>query len=467
MKAKTAVRPALSTVFSKAQRAFYERAAASPPAPAAGGSGRETRPRRAHSQRRPRREHPVRAPQAQAGPRAPHGAGGAQARAARRRGRAGRCGIGGAVLALHPRVLHDGPGGYAFPRLDLHRLALHGRACGRCLGCCGGVRRRDVPLHDARAHGGVQHPVRGARAAYGKARARALRILLRRTPGRGEEGDERRTSSRSRASRRTIWPTPRRPSRFPLWPSRVCSRVDWRLALALVIPIVAAFILMGRALATPEGAACQAAMRASGETLEGTTVEYVHGMSVVKVFNRSLSAFRRFEADAREYVGNIKWADVLQRFGHGRDVRGYRRPDAMSAYRGAARLARRFGRRAVLRALRVHRASVLPRGGGDERARLADDHPDGDDERRERGGRAHRRDPRLSRSRRARRAARAARRERGVLPRVLLVCGAGRAAGARRRELSASLRQHHGPRGPFRRRQVDHRGAHPAVLRRG
>ena len=94
--------------------------------------------------------------------------------------------------------------------------------------------------------------------------------------------------------------------------------VDWRLALALVIPIVAAFILMGRALATPEGAACQAAMRASGETLEGTTVEYVHGMSVVKVFNRSLSAFRRFEADAREYVGNIKWATYFNASGMGR-----------------------------------------------------------------------------------------------------------------------------------------------------
>lgn len=94
--------------------------------------------------------------------------------------------------------------------------------------------------------------------------------------------------------------------------------VDWRFALALVVPIVLAFLLLGGALKTPEGKACQTAMRVSGETVAGTTVEYVHGMPVVKVFNRSLSAFRRFEADAREFVGNIKWATYFNAPGMGR-----------------------------------------------------------------------------------------------------------------------------------------------------
>ena len=46
----------------------------------------------------------------------------------------------------------------------------------------------------------------------------------------------------------------------------------------------------------PVGAACQRAMAQSREKLNGTTVEFVHGLlPVVKVFNRSLAAFGRFE----------------------------------------------------------------------------------------------------------------------------------------------------------------------------
>ena len=59
-------------------------------------------------------------------------------------------------------------------------------------------------------------------------------------------------------------------------------------------------------------------MAQSREKLNGTTVEFVHGMPVVKVFNRSLAAFGRFEADAREFVGNIKWATWFNARGMGK-----------------------------------------------------------------------------------------------------------------------------------------------------
>ena len=78
---------------------------------------------------------------------------------------------------------------------------------------------------------------------------------------------------------------------LPLLTIAALAFVDWRLALLLVVPIVVSFLLLGSALGSPEGAACQRAMAQSREKLNGTTVEFVHGMPVVKVFNRSLAAF--------------------------------------------------------------------------------------------------------------------------------------------------------------------------------
>lgn len=83
--------------------------------------------------------------------------------------------------------------------------------------------------------------------------------------------------------------------------------MDWRLALLTLIPLVVAMVLLNVGLGAPEGAASQKAMRDSRERMNGTIVEYVHGMPVVKIFNRTLSAFARFEHDVGEYVKNLKW----------------------------------------------------------------------------------------------------------------------------------------------------------------
>lgn len=93
--------------------------------------------------------------------------------------------------------------------------------------------------------------------------------------------------------------------------------VDWRLALLLAVPVVLSFALLGAALGRPEGTACQVAMARSAEAFSGTAVEYAHGMPVVKVFNRSLSAFGRFERDAREFAGNVRWATEFNARGMG------------------------------------------------------------------------------------------------------------------------------------------------------
>ena len=52
--------------------------------------------------------------------------------------------------------------------------------------------------------------------------------------------------------------------------------------------------------------------------LTGKVEELYAGNRVVKVFNRSLAAFGRFEEDAREFVGNIKWATWFNARGMGK-----------------------------------------------------------------------------------------------------------------------------------------------------
>lgn len=105
---------------------------------------------------------------------------------------------------------------------------------------------------------------------------------------------------------------------MPVLSIAVLLFVDWRLALLLVVPIALSFILLGSSLGSPEGAACQVAMAKSAEKFEGTAVEFIHGMPVIKVFNRSLAAFKRFEHDARDWVNNVKWATWYNADGMGK-----------------------------------------------------------------------------------------------------------------------------------------------------
>lgn len=82
--------------------------------------------------------------------------------------------------------------------------------------------------------------------------------------------------------------------------------MDWRLALVTLIPILISFILLGICLARPDKAALQVEMHDAQEAMQGTIVEYIHGMAVIKIFNRSLSAFRRYEGDIEHFVKAVE-----------------------------------------------------------------------------------------------------------------------------------------------------------------
>lgn len=78
--------------------------------------------------------------------------------------------------------------------------------------------------------------------------------------------------------------------------------MDWRLAFVTLIPIVISLTLLGICLARPDKAALQVEMHDAQEAMQGTIVEYIHGMSVIKIFNRSLSAFKRYKGDIERFV---------------------------------------------------------------------------------------------------------------------------------------------------------------------
>ena len=78
--------------------------------------------------------------------------------------------------------------------------------------------------------------------------------------------------------------------------------MDWRLAIVTLLPILISLVLLSDCLKQPDKAALQVELHDAQERMQGTVVEYIHGMSVIKVFNRTLSAFRRFEEDLNHFT---------------------------------------------------------------------------------------------------------------------------------------------------------------------
>lgn len=81
--------------------------------------------------------------------------------------------------------------------------------------------------------------------------------------------------------------------------------IDWRLALVTVIPIAAAVLLMRSIMKNPSSAKMQKEIHRAHGNLNSTIIEYVNGMPVIKVFNRTLSAFERFEEAAGGLVDAV------------------------------------------------------------------------------------------------------------------------------------------------------------------
>ena len=81
--------------------------------------------------------------------------------------------------------------------------------------------------------------------------------------------------------------------------------MDWRLALVTLVPIFISLVLLSACLNKPDKATLQVELHDSQERMQETIIEYIHGMPVIKVFNRTLGAFRRYERDINGFVDAV------------------------------------------------------------------------------------------------------------------------------------------------------------------
>ncbi len=81
--------------------------------------------------------------------------------------------------------------------------------------------------------------------------------------------------------------------------------MDFRLALVTLLPIVISVTLLGVCLKQKDKAALQKEMADRLEQMTATIVEFIHGIPVIKVFNRSLGAFKRYQHDIDAFVDSV------------------------------------------------------------------------------------------------------------------------------------------------------------------
>ena len=91
----------------------------------------------------------------------------------------------------------------------------------------------------------------------------------------------------------------------PLFTILFLFGMDWRLALVTLFPIVLSVMLLGICLKQKDKAALQKEMADRLEQMTSTIVEFIHGIPVIKVFNRTLGAFRRYQGDIDAFVDSV------------------------------------------------------------------------------------------------------------------------------------------------------------------
>ena len=91
----------------------------------------------------------------------------------------------------------------------------------------------------------------------------------------------------------------------PLFTLILLFVTDWRLTLVSLLPIICSFLILAMALKKPDGAKHQKNMADCKAKMEGTVVEYIHGMSVIKIFGGTKNAFRRFETDMNAFTKSV------------------------------------------------------------------------------------------------------------------------------------------------------------------
>jgi ATP-binding cassette subfamily B protein len=97
---------------------------------------------------------------------------------------------------------------------------------------------------------------------------------------------------------------------FPLLVVGYLFVVDWRLALAALVPFPLAFGLMARWMMSEESKRQYREHHASLEKMNAAVVEYVRGMPVVKVFGTAQESFRRLK---ETIIAHRDWSQKMSK----------------------------------------------------------------------------------------------------------------------------------------------------------
>jgi ATP-binding cassette subfamily B protein len=90
---------------------------------------------------------------------------------------------------------------------------------------------------------------------------------------------------------------------------------DWRLGLASLVPIVAAYCLQMVAYGGDKARESMKLYQDSMEDLNNASVEYVRGISVVKAFNQTIYSFRKFYETITDYGRLVKsYTDSFEKY---------------------------------------------------------------------------------------------------------------------------------------------------------
>jgi ATP-binding cassette subfamily B protein len=88
---------------------------------------------------------------------------------------------------------------------------------------------------------------------------------------------------------------------MPVFTLVVLFAFDWRLGLASLVPIVAAYLIEAAAMGNKNAQIFVNKYQNSLEDMNNAAVEYVRGISVVKAFNQTIYSFRKFYQTIRDY----------------------------------------------------------------------------------------------------------------------------------------------------------------------
>ncbi len=91
----------------------------------------------------------------------------------------------------------------------------------------------------------------------------------------------------------------------PLFTIILLFITDWRLTLVSLIPIIISFVILAMALKKPDGAKHQKNMADCKAKMEGTIIEYIHGMNVIKIFGGTRNAFKRYKTDMNAFTKSV------------------------------------------------------------------------------------------------------------------------------------------------------------------